>query len=158
MVVSTSSNVYLLDANALIDFGERYYAGDVFSGLWKLLHGGFDSGTIVVTRGVMDEIKKLTPLPPWREQIDKVCKGKLIDESAHDIQLVFGRLARDIASKKVISNISETDQLLLACGEALSYTIVTSDGGVRNTCKSGHIKAQAYRPLEFLRAVGWRFP
>jgi hypothetical protein len=89
--------VYLLDANALIDFGERYYADDVFGALWKLLHDGFDSGTLLVTRGVMDEIKKLTPLPAWRQSMDKVCKGKLVDESAYDIQLSKDcpRTARD---------------------------------------------------------------
>jgi hypothetical protein len=46
----------------------------------------------------------------------------------------------------------------LACGEALSYEIVSSDGGVRNACARGHIKAQVHRPLDFLRVMGWNFP
>ena len=158
MVISTPPIIYLMDANALIDFGERYYADDVFGALWKLLRDALDSGTVVITKGVMDEIKKYTPLPPWRQSVERLCKGKLIDESAYDVQIVFGRLARDIASKKVTSDLSEADQLLLACGEALSYLIVSSDGGVRNTCARGHIKAHACRPLDFLRAVGWTFP
>jgi Domain of unknown function (DUF4411) len=158
MAASPPPAVYLIDTNALIDFGERYYADDVFGGLWKLLSHGFNAGTLLVSKGVMDEIRASAPMPLWRKALDNACKGKLIDESAHDIQLIFGRLARDIASKKVLSELSETDQLILACGEARSYMIVSSDGGVRNTCRGGHIKAQVLRPIEFLRAVGWRFP
>lgn len=159
MAASASAPVYLVDTNALVDFGERYYADDVFGGLWKQLEAGFGSGTLVVTRGVMDEIKAVTvPLPAWRQLLDGLCKGKIVDESAHAVQTVFGRLSRDIAAGKVTTNLSETDQLILACGEALSYEIVSSDGGVRNACARGHIKAQVHRPLDFLRVMGWNFP
>jgi hypothetical protein len=148
---------YLLDTNALIDIGERYYPQDIFGNLWALFLPAMASGDVRMTRGTLNELHR-GPADQWRTDVRTACLPHVVDEASGAVQGVFGRLAASVATDNLTRKLSQIDLLVLACGEAHTYPIVTADTRMRNACLRGHANAVPMFVAEMFREFGWVFP
>ena len=145
---------FILDANCLIDCGERFYPDDVFSGLWRQIREALTDGSVLTCKTVIEEIKRGDEAA-WRTAVCRITVAHVIDEADSDIQVEFARLARLTG---LPSGLSDVDRLVLACGGARSLGIVTRDAEIVKACARPDIQPQSFGPAEFFRAMGWVFP
>jgi predicted nucleic acid-binding protein len=154
---AAASRRFLFDTNIFIELGERY-PEDVFKGLWETVLRALSAGEIVTCHGVVTELKKgPTPAAPWRAKVYAACKEHLVDEADASIQTAFGRISQLIEDGALSKSLTDVDQLVLACGEALNLPVVTRDAKMRSACEAGKVPTRALDLPAFFREMGWEF-
>lgn len=148
---------YLLDTNAAIDIGERYYPQDIFGALWHHFNAALAQGRLRLIRASITELRA-GPQDPWRQDVYTATNGLILNEGDADIQQTFQKLARAVGPRGLSTNLSDTDLMVLATGEARALPIVTRDTKMRIACERGHCATRSLNTTELFRELGWSFP
>lgn len=128
----TSSDIFLIDANALITPYRFYYAFDIAPSFWGKLADAFKNNRIVLLDKVKDELLKgeddLTNWIKANEEIIGVCDYKtesVISNYQSVLQYIqtCGLYKESALAAWVPANIA--DPWLIAAAKANSYTVVT---------------------------------
>lgn len=149
---------FLLDANAFIDMGERFYPEDVFACVWSQLLKELSQATAFTTKGVLTELKRVKPLPPWRANVISACDANAVDEGESAIQTIYARLAPEAQHGGALpAGLSAIDLFVLATGEYMQAPIVTRDAEITLSCDRGLVNTRALGPAEYFKELGWYF-
>ena len=128
----TSSEIFLIDANALITPYRFYYAFDIAPSFWGKLADAFKNNRIVLLDMVKDELLKgeddLTNWIKANEDIIGVCNYKT-ESVISNYQSVFQHIQSSGLYKESAlaawAPANVADPWLIAAAKANSYTIVT---------------------------------
>jgi hypothetical protein len=152
---------YSLDTSALLDGWRRYYAPDVFPGVWERLDELIRDGRLRASDEVFREVqKKDDEVTKWvRER-----KGLLFVEADDELQVVLRVIMRD--HPKLVdtrSGRSAADPFVIALARIANCAVVTGERAtysssrpnIPDVCRA--IGIECLSLLELLRREGWSF-
>jgi predicted nucleic acid-binding protein len=147
-----ADKTYLWDANAFIDVGAQFYPADVFGCLWTNLRVALGT-TIITTGSVLDQIK-LAPnhKQPWRDEVAKLCKSSVIDESEPAVQAKLRELANRVA-RRLMKNLKDVDLQVVSVAIVHSLPLVTRDGDM--AAEATKLNVHAMYPVDCFRRLKW---
>ena len=151
---------YSLDTSALLDGWRRYYAPDVFPGVWERLDELIRDGRLRASDEVFREIqKKDDEVTKWvRER-----KGLLFVEADDELQVALRVIMRD--HPKLVdtrSGRSAADPFVIALARIANCAVVTGERATHSSSRPNipdvcRAIGECLSLLELLRREGWSF-
>jgi Domain of unknown function (DUF4411) len=154
--------LYSVDTSALLDGLERYYAEDVFPGIWEKVWDLVAGGRFFVSEEVWEEAQKKTGVvKAWCEK----------DTTGNLIVRTDGTITREVKSilagtPKMVMNMkgrNRADPFVVAVARLRGATVVTGEGsdGTEGRPKIPYVCSKLAVPCkrftELIRGEGWRF-
>jgi hypothetical protein len=150
---------YSFDSSAFIDPFRRHYPPDLFPAFWEALATRIETGAIVASQVVRDEIEqKDDDLLAWVKRRSNLFVP--MDEPQQDRLVEI--LTRFPTWVDPASSKNQADPFVVALARARSLTVVINESGgsdvhpkIPFVCK--HYQIRHLRVLAFMREIGWRF-
>lgn len=166
-------NKFLFDANSIINMGQRHYPIDMFSSLWTHFNSHIDLGMVVISDGVISEIKeKIDDVEAnrnlWRNDfITHASNSGLVKHG--DYQMEFAEIANNCNSdikyrgqksnNSVAKFLSKADVWLVSIAKKEGYILVSEEGEgtlqIPVVCKLENVKC--IKVIEYFRMLGMKF-
>ena len=154
------SDSFVFDTSALIGAWSRTYPPDVFPGLWARMEGFAISGRMLVPEEVIEELKqKDDDLHVWvkaRTQTAVAPTTAPLMRKVRDVLRDYRHLTKSGKGR------GSADPFVIALAQIGPFVVVTEEKGgtaskprIPYVCRELGIGCIA--PVEFIRAVGWRF-
>ena len=166
-------NKFLFDANSIINMGQRHYPIDMFSSLWNHFNSHIDLGMVVISDGVIAEIKdKIDDVHAnrnlWRNDlITHASNSKPIKHGNY--QLEFAEIANKCnsddtyrgqrADSSVAKFLSKADVWLISIAQKEDFILVSEENEgtlkIPTICKLENVTC--IKVVEYFRMLGMKF-
>jgi Domain of unknown function (DUF4411) len=133
-----AADVYIIDANVMIEAASVYYAFDRVPRFWEWLTEQCTSGKVRSVSLVKDEVTSPAELVAWLKE--REAEGLLLDSSDPAIQTEFRRMATWVISQgfgpeHVAKFLDGADLWIIAAASVHGATVVTQEKSVGSGSK-----------------------
>lgn len=156
-------NKYCIDSCSLMKSMRDRYPISSFPGLWDHLGEAFESGQIVSSKVVLDEIKRgEDELVKWIKPYEKYflpVDGSQITEVKNIINnhkgLVDTKATRESADPYLVALAKTTNRILVTEEEKMMIQPNSKKTKLPNVCETEGIKC--IRIVDMIKEIGWKF-